>query len=136
MEYHIHFLISKITIWLIGNHTHSRPIREIIVHAIRKIVLGFASYNFLPLLSTIISKIGLECVWLPILIPSLWHLCSLVKLRFHISHLLLVTHRPDWTLTAIICPLKVTREIMVHNSRACLQPYRFFLVKSRIFTHR
>ena len=33
------------TIRLIGNHTHSRPIWEIIEHAISKIILGFVSYN-------------------------------------------------------------------------------------------
>ena len=47
----INFLVPNNTkdtgiIRLIGNHTHSRPIWEIIVHAISKIILGFASYNF------------------------------------------------------------------------------------------
>ena len=38
------------------------------------------------------------------------------SIRPDISHLLYFMHRPEWTLTVIICPLKATREIMAHNS--------------------
>ena len=37
-------------------------------------------------------------------------------ISMYISHLLYFMHRPEWTLTVIICPLKATREIMAHNS--------------------
>jgi hypothetical protein len=52
------------SIRLIGNrsHTFSSNLENNCIHNFLKVILGFASYKFFKLLSTIISQIGLDCV--------------------------------------------------------------------------
>ena len=41
-------------------------------------------------------------------------------IRWNISHLLYFMHRPEWTLTVIICPLKATRELWLIIPSPCI----------------
>ena len=48
------------------------------------------------------------------------HAITTRAISHDISHLLYFMHRPEWTLTVIICPLKATREIWLIIPSPCI----------------